>query len=111
MPMFRKLTPQEAGLLSGLGVRKVIEIEYDTLLSGFGPGDFGEVILEEGEKRLTVMNRLKAAAKRADVGLVFRRSSNPQLLRFQVLEPDRSARIAESLASKPRRDGRLKKQS
>jgi hypothetical protein len=111
MPVFRKLTPQEAGLLSGLGVRKVIEIEYDALLSGFDPGDFGEVVLEEGEKRMTVMNRIKAAAKRAGIRLVFRRSSNPALLRFQIMEPARRVEIAEALTSKPRRGGRIKKQS
>lgn len=88
MPQFRKLTPDEVRQLewSKTGIRKVIAATYDEYLKDFGPGDYAESTLEPGEKRMTVMNRLKAAADRHDppLTLTFRRTGDENLLRFVV---------------------------
>lgn len=118
MPTFRKLTPDEAAIVTGIGIRKVTEIEYDGYLRDFELGDYGEARLEPGEKRVTVMNRLKAAAQRCDppLKLNFRRTSDETLLRFRVVADDSNA-IAEVLEATlgsdtpPQRGGQLRKRS
>lgn len=86
MPTFRKLTPEEQARVQGIGPRKMVEIEYDRYLSEFSAGDYGEATLSEHETRLMVMNRLKSAATRRtpQLKLIFRRTSDPALLRFRV---------------------------
>lgn len=88
MPQVRKLTPDEVYALEnkGKGTRKLTEELYDTILSDYAIGDYGEADLEPGDNRLTVRNRLKAAAKRRGVGIDFRRT-NGNLLRFRIVEP------------------------
>jgi hypothetical protein len=46
-------------------------------------GDYGEALLDEGEKPLTVRNRLKAAAGRRNVAIEFRRTT-ADLIRFKI---------------------------
>ena len=88
MPVFRKLSPEEVRQIewSKTGIRKVIAATYDEYLKDFTPGDYAESTLEPGEKRMTVMNRLKAAADRHDppLTLTFRRTGDENLLRFVV---------------------------
>jgi hypothetical protein len=86
MPQVRKLTEAEVKALNnkGKGQRKIVEEEYDAILSQYEAGDYGEALLEPGENRLTVRNRLKAAAKRRDLAVDFRRTKD-DLLRFQVV--------------------------
>ncbi len=88
MPVFRKLSPEEVRQIewSKTGIRKVIAATYDEYLKDFIPGDYAESTLEPGEKRMTVMNRLKAAAERHDppLTLTFRRTGDENLLRFVV---------------------------
>jgi hypothetical protein len=112
MPTFRKLTPDEAAVVIGIGIRKVTEIEYDGYLLDFAPGDYGEAQLQADDKRVTVMNRLKAAAQRRNppLKLNFRRTSDETLLRFRVVATDVS--IAEALESgtAPQTGGSLRKQ-
>ncbi|MDZ4719073.1 MAG: hypothetical protein SH847_11525 [Roseiflexaceae bacterium] len=116
MPTFRKLTPDEAAIVTGIGIRKVTEIEYDGYLRDFVPGEYGEALLGQNEKRVTVMNRLKAAAQRRSppLKLNFRRTSDETLLRFRVVESASS--IAEVLEpalgsdTPPQSGGRLRKQ-
>jgi hypothetical protein len=59
--------------------------EYDRILADFSVGDYGEVIPEADENRLTVRNRLKAAAKRKDVELEFARLRG-EVIRFKVTD-------------------------
>jgi hypothetical protein len=47
------------------------------------PGDYGEAELGDGEKRLTVRNRFKAAAARRGLGLVFQ-PTRGNMVRFRV---------------------------
>lgn len=88
MPQFRKLSAEEVRQIewSKTGIRKVIAATYDEYLKDFNPGDYAESTLEPGEKRMTVMNRLKAAAERHDppLTLTFRRTGDENLLRFVV---------------------------
>jgi hypothetical protein len=112
MPVFRKLTPEEANQVKGIGPRKMIEIEYDSYLHDFEAGDSGEAILGTDENRLTVMNRLKAAARRREPSLhvVFRRTSDATLMRFKVsLAQDVIASILGAAPTAGKR-GRKKKQ-
>jgi hypothetical protein len=87
MPQVRKLDPEEVKAYQdkGKGQRKLVEEEYDAILADFEVGEYGEGTLEEGENRLTVRNRFKAAATRRGVGINFRRTQG-DLLRFQIIE-------------------------
>jgi hypothetical protein len=87
MPSVRKLTQDEVKALEnrGKGQRKLIEEEYDGILNEYSIGDYGVADLGDSEKRMTVRNRLKAAAGRRKLALEFRRTKGPQL-RFRVME-------------------------
>ena len=89
MPKMRKLSVDEVRTIErkNKGQRKVVEEQYDTFLADYTLGDYGEAELEDGEKRITVRNRLKAAALRQGVGLEFRRTKG-DTLRFHVVSPD-----------------------
>lgn len=88
MPSVRKLSADEVWALEnkGKGQRKLIEEQYDAILSDYAESDYGEAVLEPGENRLTVRNRLRAAARRRDLAIDFRRTKE-DLLRFQVVAP------------------------
>ncbi len=85
MPIVRKLTSQEVQTLEykGKGQRKLTEEQYDAFLADYDVGDYGEADLEEGEKRLTVRNRFKAAATRRGIELTFQRTTG-NTMRFKV---------------------------
>jgi hypothetical protein len=87
MPQIRKLTPAEIQTLEykPTGQRKLIEAQYDAILSDYAVGEYGEAALEPDEKRLTVRNRLRAAAVRRGLEIDFRRT-NGNFIRFQVVE-------------------------
>ena len=87
MPQVRKLAPDEVQAFQnkGKGQRKLVEEEYDAILSDYEVGDYGEAMLEPEDNRLTVRNRLKAAAVRRKIGIDFRRTSG-DLLRFKIVE-------------------------
>lgn len=89
MPNVRKLTPEEVREIEGRikGQRKLVEEEYDAILQEYSIGDYGEAELGPDEKRITVRNRLRAAAHRRDVGLEFRRTRG-NTLRFKVVPSD-----------------------
>jgi hypothetical protein len=87
MPQVRKLTADEVQALQnkGKGQRKLIEEQYDAILREYEVGEYGEATLDEEDNRLTVRNRLKAAAGRRNIGVEFRRTTG-DLLRFQIVE-------------------------
>lgn len=87
MPQIRKLTPAEVQTLEykPTGQRKLIEEQYDAILSDYAAGEYGEAALEPDEKRLTVRNRLRAAAVRRGLEIDFRRT-NGDFIRFQVVD-------------------------
>src|SRR5258707_15317034 len=91
MPQVRKLAPEEVQTIQnkGKGTRKLVEEQYDAILSDYAVGEYGEAVLDEDENRLTVRNRLRAAAGRRELGIFFRRTSG-DLVRFQVIEPSAS---------------------
>ncbi len=86
MPVVRKLAPEEVQTLEykPKGPRKLVEEQYDAFLADYDVGDYGEADLEEGENRLTVRNRFKAAATRRGLGVEFRRTTG-DTLRFKVI--------------------------
>src|SRR5215213_4916487 len=87
MPQVRKLDPEEVKAYQdkGKGLRKLTEEQYDAMLADFEVGEYGEGTLEEGENRLTVRNRFKAATTRRGVGINFRRTQG-DLIRFQIVD-------------------------
>ena len=89
MPQIRKLTPAEVQTLEykPTGQRKLIEKQYDAILSDYAVGEYGEAALEPDEKRLTVRNRLRAAAVRRGLDIDFRRT-NGDFIRFQIVDHD-----------------------
>jgi hypothetical protein len=127
MPSFRKLEPDEVKTYEnkGKGTRKLTEELYDSILADYEIGDYGEATLDDGENRLTVRNRLKAAATRRGLGINFRRTTG-DLIHFQVTEaskgegtPDGVTPAPEILESAPiassappkRKGGRPKKET
>ena len=98
MPNFRKLDPEEvkAQQDKGKAQRKITEEQYDAILADYEVGEYGEATLDEDENRLTVRNRMKAAATRRGIGVDFRRSTG-ELLRFKITE--RSSRIGAVAAT------------
>jgi len=104
MPQMRKLTPAEVQTLEykPTGQRKQIEEQYDAILSDYAVGEYGEAALEPDENRLTVRNRLRAAAVRRGLGMAFRRT-NGDFIRFQVIEPsegnDTPVAVSEAMAN------------
>jgi hypothetical protein len=95
MPAIRKLTAEEVqAIRQGKKVREPsqrqqVASEYDAFLADMAPGDFAEVDLAEDENRLTVANRLKAAAKRRDLAIRLIRTSGNQM-RFQLVAQEDS---------------------
>ena len=87
MPQMRKLTSAEVQTLEykPTGQRKLIEGQYDAILSDYAAGEYGEAALAPDEKRLTVRNRLRAAAVRRGLEIDFRRT-NGAFIRFQVVD-------------------------
>ena len=85
MPQIRKLAAEEVQALQnkGKGQRKLTEEQCDAFLSDYALGDYGEATLEPGENRLTVCNRFKAAARRRNVGIEFKRTTG-DLIRFKI---------------------------
>ena len=90
MVKIRKLTEEEIekltrpkGARQGPSQRELIRQQYRQYLEGLKPGDWAAVELEEGEKKLTVRNRLKRAAKELGYELEFKRSRGP-VVYFQV---------------------------
>lgn len=100
MPNVRKLSQDEVRTLEnrGKGQRKIIEEQYDTFLSEYQEGDYGEADLDPSENRLTVRNRLKAAAQRRSLSLDFKRTTG-HLLRFKVLGADMAPAARTNAAS------------
>jgi len=87
MPQVRKLAPEEVKAYQdkGKGQRKITEEQYDAILADYEAGDYGEAVLDEGENRLTVRNRMKAAATRRGIAINFRRTPG-DIIRFQIIE-------------------------
>src|SRR5215212_10147407 len=89
MPTVRKLTGEEVAELErktskGNNARTEIAQQYDQFLIEFGPNEHGEVALDEGESKLNIRNRLRAAAERRGLKLEFIRG-NRIIVRFRVL--------------------------
>lgn len=102
MPTVRKLSPEEVQTIEykGKGVRKLTEEQYDSFLSEYDVGDYGEAELEEDEKRLTVRNRLKAAAGRRGLYIHFNRTTG-NVVRFKIVpDSDQAPKSASKPASK-----------
>jgi hypothetical protein len=121
MPIIRKLALEEVQVIEGKGKgpRRLAEEQYNAFLSDFEVGEYGEAQLSEDEKRLTVRNRLKAAAARRGVAIDFQRTQG-DIIRFQIVasggDTDGSApeAIPEVVSSEPpplpkRKGGRLRK--
>lgn len=112
MPRVRKLSPDEVHAIEykGKGVRKLTEEQYDLFLSEYNAGDYGEAELEEDEKRLTVRNRLKAAASRRGLSLQFNRTSG-NMIRFKVQHGNgkHTATLSDEQPVKRRGGGRPRK--
>jgi len=92
MPIVRKLTAEEVAELERKtskvnGARAEIVRQYDQFLIEFGPNEHGEMRLDEGENKLNIRNRLRAAAERRGLKLEFIRT-NGIVVRFKVLSED-----------------------
>jgi hypothetical protein len=86
MPIVRKLTAEEVAALGRKrnDARSEIAQQYDQFLIEFGPNEHGEVQLDEGDNKLNIRNRLRAAAERRGLKLEFIRT-NGLVVRFKLL--------------------------
>jgi hypothetical protein len=89
MPIIRKLTAEEVAELErktskGDSARSEIAQQYDQFLIEFGPNEHGEVMLDEGDSKLNIRNRLRSAAERHGLKLEFIRT-NGIVVRFKVV--------------------------
>jgi hypothetical protein len=79
MPTIRKWEPEEIAALaakkngSGNG-RKEVEAVYDQLIADMSVGDYATVVPDDTETKPTVRNRLKGAATRRGLAIVFQRT-------------------------------------
>src|SRR5215212_8951123 len=109
MPTVRKLTPEEITERNApkMSQRKRIANEYDSMIAGFEPGEWGELELSEEDNRLTIRNRLLAAAGRRNLHLSFHRSSG-NMMRFVVEEAAPAAKVvaATDAENAPKKRGR-----
>lgn len=121
MPRVRKLTKEEILVLEnkGKGMRALIAAEYDQFLEGYTIGDYGEVELEPDDRRTTVRNRLRAAARRRGFDILFFRTRGSTIpfkiveLTPEMLESPASVASSTNSASEElprRRPGRPRKQ-
>jgi hypothetical protein len=112
MPQVRKLSPEEVQAFEnkGKGQRKLIEEQYDAFLTEYAIGEYGEALLDAEENRLTVRNRLRAAAQRRGLNIEFKRTSG-DLVRFHIdgHHNGTSATPAAAVAPAKRKGGRPKK--
>jgi len=85
MPVVIKISHDDLGLdrRKVKSQRQIVTEIYDTMLEGFNPLDWGEVKLDLDENRVTVRNRLKAAAQRRGLSIRFKRSKGDRM-RFEV---------------------------
>src|SRR5918998_1045448 len=87
MPTIRKLDADEVRRGGKpLSARSQTQREYDTYLAEFSPDEYGEAVIDENESKLTVRNRLRAAAQRRGLDIDFLRSPGP-VIRFQLTTP------------------------
>ena len=109
MPNFRKLEPEEVQEIEnkGKGLRKLIEEQYDAILAEYAIGDYGEATLDIEENRLTVRNRMKAAARRRNLAIDFRRTKE-DILRFQIVAAEEPAPPPPPPAPAAKKPGRKK---
>lgn len=67
------------------GQRAMVRDEYKGYLKNLKTGEGGQLQIENGEKKVTIKNRLKRAAEELDVTLEFKRTGS-DMVRFQVVE-------------------------
>jgi hypothetical protein len=86
VPKLTKMSSDEVEGLkkkkSGQNERQRTRQQYIAYLKNFNPGDWVSVELEESEKRQTIKNRLKNAAKDVGYNLNFMRTRNG--LKFEI---------------------------
>lgn len=85
MPMYRKMTKEELDALTmpPSGERARVREEYLGYLADLDLGEGGELQLEPPEKKVTVKNRLKRAAKDLNLSIEFRRSGD-NVVRYTI---------------------------
>jgi hypothetical protein len=86
VPSFRKVDPAEIQVSAPrpFSERTRIALEYDALLEGFAVGDHGRADLGGGERRVSVRQRLQAAARRRNLVLRFRPGRGTLIFRVDV---------------------------
>lgn len=88
MPNVRKLNDEEIQQINKRfkSQRRIVEEEYDLVIGEYTPGEYGVAHLDRGENRVTIRNRLRAAAGRRGLGVEFQRTNNNSL-RFKIVGP------------------------
>ncbi len=61
------------------------QAEYEALMADYSAGDYGELLLDEGETKLTVKKNIKQALERRGLSVKWYRGKNAK---FQVIDPN-----------------------
>ena len=80
--------------------RKAIEAVYDQLIADLSAGDFATLTLDDGENKPTTRNRLKSAAQRRGMEIVFRRTRDNPIIFHLEQESSEDATAVFAKASK-----------
>lgn len=85
MPNVRKLTAEEVQTVERgkPSQRKQVEALYDAIAAQFGPGEWGEVNLAEGEIKPTVRSNVRKAFMRRGLDVTWKRGT-ADTLKFRV---------------------------
>lgn len=86
MPKFQKLDQAKVAELFD------VLSEYREFLATVPAGQGGEIVLEEGDNKTTIKNRLTAAAKEMKIRLEFARTKD-DMIRFRVVPSDEPAPV------------------
>ena len=91
MPQLRILQPEEVAKLVGSNdksdARAQIQAEFDQLIADVSPGLYATVALAADENKATTRNRLKGAAQRRGLEIIFRRTRDETVI-FHLEEPE-----------------------
>ena len=87
MPNVRKLSHDEIQQINKRfkSQRRAVVEEYDVVIQQYDAGDYGVAHLDGNENRVTIRNRLRAAAGRRGLHVEFQRTNN-NTIRFRVVE-------------------------
>lgn len=98
MPKFETLAEEEVKRYTSTN-RQANLAPYIEYLAGLSDGDYGRIVLEEGDNKPTVKNRLNRATERLGIVIEYRRANKESVI-FKVLQTPSSEPAEATTGSK-----------